>query len=65
MKYFYIYSFILLPSLVPVGQFQLSPIWTEICIISDNYQPHPHPRDSSEQTTYEAQIQYGSFIWPY
>ena len=31
------------------AQFQLSPIWTEICIISDNY--HPHPQDSSEQTT--------------
>ena len=33
-------------------QFQLSPIWTEFCIISDNYHPPPpHPQDSSEQTT--------------
>ena len=38
------------------AQFQLassSPIWTEICIISDIYLPHPHPthpQDSSEQT---------------
>ena len=30
-------------------QYQLSPIWTEICIISDNY--HPNTQDSSEQTT--------------
>ena len=32
---------ILLPSSVPVGRFQLSPIWTENCIISDNYHPPP------------------------
>ena len=30
---------LILPSSVPVGQFQLSPIWTEICIISENYHP--------------------------
>ena len=41
----------LLPSSVPVGQFQLSPIWTEICIISDNYHPTYPTQESSEQTT--------------
>ena len=41
----------ILPSSVPVGQFQVSPIWTEICIISDYYLPPTHPQDSSEQTT--------------
>ena len=51
-----------LPSSVPVGQFQLSPILTEICIISDNYHPPTHPQDSSEQTTLQAQIWYGGFI---
>ena len=45
-----VYTWIL-PSSVPVGQFQLRPIWTEICIISDNYHPPTPTRDSSEQTT--------------
>ena len=40
---------VILPSSVPVGKFQLSPMRSEICIISDNY--HPPTQDSSELTT--------------
>ena len=32
-----------------VGQFQFSPIWTEICIISDNYHP-PQPTNPPPPT---------------
>ena len=37
-----------------IAKLSSSPIWTEICIISDNYHPHSPPpptQDSSEQIT--------------